>query len=89
MNEFNTGSNDNRNSRRPQSTNPGAVMRTVFGIFMIIIYVGMGILLLINFFNWDGDWSWTRYVVGIALIIYGVWRAYRQIKGIDDPYRDR
>lgn len=60
-----------------------SVMRTIFGIIMIIIYVGMGVLLLINFFGWGGDWAWTRYVVGIVLIIYGLWRAYRQIKGID------
>ena len=31
------------------------VMRSIFGIIMIIIYVGMGVLLLINFFNWGGD----------------------------------
>lgn len=50
---------------------------------MILIYVGMGVLLLINFFNWTANWAWTRYVVGIVLIIYGFWRAYRQYKGID------
>ena len=37
------------------------IIRAAFGIFMVIIYVGMGILLLINFFNWYGDWAWTRY----------------------------
>ena len=50
---------------------------------MIIVYVGMGVLLLINFFNWGGDWAWTRYVVGCVLVVYGFWRAYRQVKGID------
>lgn len=65
-----------------------AILRMVFGIFMVIVYVGMGVLLLINFFDWSGDWAWTRYVVGVVLVIYGLWRAYRQIKGIDDPYRD-
>lgn len=59
------------------------IMRAIFGIIMIIVYVGMGVLLLINFFNWDGDWAWTRYVVGVVLVIYGIWRAYRQVKGID------
>lgn len=58
-------------------------MRTVFGIIMIAVYVGMGVLLLINFFGWEGDWSTTRYPLGILLILYGIWRAYRQIKGID------
>jgi hypothetical protein len=59
------------------------IMRAVFGIIMVIVYVGMGVLLLINFFNWGGDWAWTRYVVGGVLVIYGFWRAYRQVKGID------
>ena len=59
------------------------IMRSIFGIIMIVIYVGMGVLLLINYFNWGGDWAWTRYVVGVELIIYGFWRAYRQVSGID------
>ncbi len=59
------------------------IMRSIFGIIMIVIYVGMGVLLLINYFNWGGDWAWTRYVVGVVLIIYGFWRAYRQASGID------
>ena len=59
------------------------IMRSIFGIIMIVIYVGMGVLLLINYFNWGGDWAWTRYVVGVVLIIYGLWRAYRQVSGID------
>lgn len=59
------------------------IMRAIFGIIMIIVYVGMGVLLLINFFNWGGDWAWTRYIVGVVLVIYGIWRAYRQVKGID------
>lgn len=59
------------------------IMRSIFGIIMIVVYVGMGVLLLINYFNWGGDWAWTRYVVGVVLIIYGFWRAYRQVSGID------
>ena len=59
------------------------IMRSIFGIIMIVIYVGMGVLLLINYFNWGGEWAWTRYVVGVVLIIYGFWRAYRQVSGID------
>lgn len=59
------------------------VMYAVFGIIMIIVYVGMGVLLLINFFGWDPAWAWARYVTGGLLIVYGIWRAYRQVKGID------
>lgn len=74
-------SDDGRNGANGYKAN--SVMRAIFGIIMIIVYVGMGVLLLINYFGWDGDWAWTRYVVGVMLVIYGVWRAYRQVKGID------
>ena len=65
-----------------ENATPNRVMGTIFGIIMIIVYVGVGILLLINFFNWNADWAWTRYVVGVMLIIYGLFRAYRAAKGI-------
>lgn len=50
-----------------------------FGIFMVIIYVGMGVLLFTNFFNWDSDWTWARILVGVVLVLYGIFRAYRYI----------
>ena len=76
---------ERRRERMEHSEPMGAnkVMRSIFGIIMIIVYVGMSVLLLINFFGRGGDWAWTRYIVGIVLIIYGLWRAYRQVKGID------
>ena len=64
----------------PRPTRPVAI---AWAIFMIIVYVGMGVLLLINKFNWSSDWSVPRYVVGIALIAYGVYRAYRSWAGTD------
>lgn len=71
----------NDENRRPAV--PSA-MRVVFGIIMIIIYVGMGILLLINFFGWQGEvLTWLRYIGGVLFIIYGIWRAIRQFWGID------
>lgn len=61
-----------------------SVMRIVFGIIMIVIYVGMGILLLINFFSWQGEvLTWVRWIGGIMFIIYGIWRAIRQFWGLD------
>lgn len=76
---------ERRRQRQEEGTGhrPNKILRGIFGIIMIIVYVGMGILLLINYFDWAGDWAWTRYVVGIMLIVYGGWRAYRQIAGID------
>lgn len=61
-----------------------STMRVVFGIIMIIVYVGMGVLLLINFFQWGpGAMQWLRWIGGIAFVLYGIWRAIRQFKGID------
>lgn len=87
MSDNNFTTNDQERLQRHDEYDPegksGSAMRAIFGVIMIIIYVGMGILLLINFFNWSGDWEWTRYGIGVLLIVYGFWRAYRQVKGID------
>ena len=85
MSDNNIPTPEERRRERQQSAAGGAnsVMRAIFGIIMIIIYVGMGILLLINFFDWGGDWAWTLYVVGYLVVFYGFWLANRQIKGID------
>lgn len=69
---------------RPAKRNAAATVRTIAGIIMIIVYVGMGVLLLCNVFPWiNGSWEWLKWVGGILLIIYGLWRAYRQFSGID------
>lgn len=61
-------------------------MRMIFGIIMIIVYVGMGILLLINYFQWNTPaLTWLRYIGGVMFVLYGFWRGYRQFKGIDSP----
>lgn len=64
----------------------GSVVRAIFGIIMIIVYVGMGVLLLINFFDWGQGWDWLRFGGGGLFIIYGIWRAIRQFKGIDSSF---
>lgn len=65
-------------------SNVPSAMRMVFGIIMIIVYVGMGVLLLINFFGWGpGILQVLRYVGGVVFILYGIWRAIRQFKGYD------
>ncbi len=66
------------------------VMRNVFGIIMIIVYVGMGVLFLCGAFSWlTGSWAWLRWVGGVLFIVYGIWRAYRQFKGVDPDISDR
>lgn len=62
---------------------PKKAVAIAFGIFMIFVYVGVGVLLIYNYFNWSADWNVPRYVVGILLIIYGVFRGIRQFKGTD------
>lgn len=86
MSDYNIPTPEDRRREREENSSAGKgnrIMRSIFGIIMIIIYVGMGILLLINYFGWSADWAWTRYIVGVVLVIYGFWRAYRQVKGID------
>ncbi|MCM1036037.1 MAG: hypothetical protein NC406_01760 [Bacteroides sp.] len=69
-----------RPTRKSSLPSTRTLLGVTFGIFMVIIYVGMGVLLLINFFDWSTDWAWTRYIVGIVLIVYGFFRAWRQYK---------
>lgn len=78
---------NNTDLRRPDHrgnhpTTP-QIMRNVFGIFMILVYIGMGVLLFLNYFRFDARFDWLRYVGGVLFILYGIWRGYRQAKGID------
>ncbi len=75
--------NQKKTSSTPQ------VMRNVFGVIMIIVYIGMGVLLMLNYFDFTGSWAWLRWVGGVLFIVYGFWRAYRQFKGIDPDITTR
>lgn len=57
---------------------------------MIVIYLGMAYLLLVNFFDWNETptWNFIRYGMAIIFGSYGIYRAYRQINGID-YYRNK
>ena len=67
----------------------GKIFKLMFGLVMVLIYVGMGLWLAgwVDFgfpfqFGLDGtEFEWIKYVVGVALIFYGIFRAYRYIKG--------
>lgn len=60
MSDYNIPTPEERRRQREEESGdamkPNHIMRTIFGIIMVIVYVGMGVLLLINFFNWGGDW---------------------------------
>lgn len=75
--------NASRTVEKSSGVNWSMVFKTVFAIFMVIVYVGMGVLLFINFFQWDAAWSWLRWVGGGIFVLYGIWRAYRQFAGVD------
>lgn len=59
---------------------PKRPVAIAFGIFMIIVYVGVGVLFLINFFNIT---HWVNIVLGVLFILYGVFRGYRMFAGVD------
>lgn len=52
--------------------------RIAFGIFMILFYLGVGVLFILNVFNIDMAIS---IVIGSLLCVYGVWRGIRLYKG--------
>lgn len=64
-----------------RGNNPPHIMRILFGILMVFIYLGMGGLMLINFFNWSEPALY--YPIGGLLVVYGIYRGYRQYKGLD------
>lgn len=60
----------------------------VMGIFMILVYIGMGVLFFIDLFGWARmaePWPVLNYVCGVILVLYGIYRGYRLFKGIGTP----
>lgn len=53
--------------------------RLWFGIFMVIIYLCVGLLFIFDVFNIDN--VAISATVGGILCVYGVWRGYRLYKG--------
>ena len=56
-------------------------MRLAFGIFMVIVYLAVGIMFITNIFNIDNNS--ISIIVGALLCVYGVWRGYRLYKGMN------
>ena len=54
-------------------------MRAVFGIFMILVYVGVGILFLCHVFDIIN--YGVSIAIGVLLCLYGIFRGYRLYKG--------
>jgi hypothetical protein len=55
-------------------------LRKYFGLSMVFIYLLMGILLLLRVIEAPFLREYSRLILGIALIVYGLFRAWRVIK---------
>lgn len=66
-------------SRDQNSGNMPKGGRLVFGIFMVIVYVAVGMLFIFDMFNIDN--TAISATVGGILCAYGVWRGIRLYKG--------
>lgn len=75
-------------SNEPNNKTP-QTMRNIFGIIMIIVYIGMGVLFFMNYFQFSSGWQWLRWVGGVLFTVYGIWRAYRQFAGLDRDITSR
>lgn len=53
--------------------------RMIFGIFMILVYLAVGLLFIFDVFNIDN--VAISASVGGVLCAYGVWRGYRLWRG--------
>lgn len=52
----------------------------VFGLLMMLVYWGMAVLLIWSPLFTGRIQPVYRYVLGIIFLVYGIFRAYRQIK---------
>lgn len=75
-------------SKRKSCVNQG--LRLLFGIFMVLVYLGMAVLLAIDYFDWSAApmWRMLRWTFAIILAAYGLYRGYREVTG-DHTYAMR
>ena len=69
-------------SKKQIGVNQG--LKLFFGIFMVLVYLGMAILMAINFCNFANTPLWTavRWLFVVVLALYGIYRAYREVTGV-------
>ena len=58
-------------------------MKLFFGMFMVLVYLGMAWLLLLNIFDWNETplWNAVRYFFALVFGAYGIYRGYREFRG--------
>lgn len=54
-----------------------------FGFFMVLVYIGMAVLMAVNYFDFPNTTMWTtvRWVFAAILCAYGIFRGYREVTG--------
>ena len=53
------------------------VLKMLFGIFMVLVYLGLAVLMAIDLFNLGR----LRWLFAVVFAAYGLYRGYREIKG--------
>ncbi len=55
----------------------------LFGVFMVLVYLGVAVLMAINFFDWSNTplWNAVRWFFVVLFAAYGIYRGYREVKG--------
>lgn len=58
-------------------------VKMFFGFFMVLVYLGVALLMAINFFDWPNTTTWNalRWFFAVILSAYGIFRGYREVKG--------
>ena len=66
-----------------KQTNMNRGLKMFFGIFMVLVYLGMAVLMAVNYFDWSLTplWNAVRWFFAIIFAAYGIYRGYREIKG--------
>ena len=68
------GYNDNKPTA-PKSA------RVAFGILMVCVYIGVGLMFILNVFSSIIENTTISYAIGGILCVYGIWRGYRLYRG--------
>lgn len=72
---------NNRHHYNNHESKTPAPMRLWFGIFMVIFYLGIGLLLILASKTFEIFTPTVSIVIGALLVVYGIWRGYRLWKG--------
>ena len=61
--------NEQFDDKHTESDKP-SLIKILYAVIMVIVYIGMGVLMLINVFHWAANSSVVRYVLSSVLVMY-------------------